>query len=291
MISIPGTFDPEKLSPVTHDLADHPLFEIGRLADLALKMPNDCVRYHSTSANAQTKFEKACDLHPPSIGIKQAIDNLENSGSWIAIHYAQLDQEYQRVLLENLRSIADTVEGKDPGMYWRVLWIFIQSPNSITPFHMDYENNFILQLKGNKRAYLWHPYDCLSHEQQEGFLGGESRSQVVFDESFKASAQVHDFKPGLGAYMPSGSPHLVYNQDNISITVSMTYCTRRTHQREIVYRCHHTLRKLGLTPPDYSGAGRDKLTYLGYKGFLKTRQALLGKSWLPNWMALKPYGV
>ena len=43
--------------------------------------------------------------------------------------------------------------------------IFVSSPGAVTPFHMDHEHNFILQIRGNKKLYTWDPMDPQHHQQ------------------------------------------------------------------------------------------------------------------------------
>ena len=40
-------------------------------------------------------------------------------------------------------------------MFRREGFIFISSPGSITPFHMDPEYNFLLQIRGEKQISIW----------------------------------------------------------------------------------------------------------------------------------------
>ncbi len=47
------------------------------------------------------------------------------------------------------------VEQRDPGMCYRGGWIFVTSPNTVTPFHYDKEHNFILQVRGRKTLHVW----------------------------------------------------------------------------------------------------------------------------------------
>src|SRR5215813_3710147 len=70
-----------------------------------------------------------------------------------------------------LLQIRPIVERRDPGMCYRAGWIFVSSPNAVTPFHMDHEHNFIMQIRGTKRLYTWEPFDreTVSERGQELF--------------------------------------------------------------------------------------------------------------------------
>ena len=58
-------------------------------------------------------------------------------------------------------------------MLYRAGWIFVTSPHTITPFHMDKEHNFILQIKGNKRLYVWEPDDVETLQRMVRRLAAE----------------------------------------------------------------------------------------------------------------------
>ena len=62
-------------------------------------------------------------------------------------------------------------------MCHRAGWIFVTSPGAVTPFHMDDEHNFILQIAGRKRLYVWDPQDrsVVSDLGQELFHARHSR--------------------------------------------------------------------------------------------------------------------
>lgn len=278
-------FDPKRLMSVRHDFADHPMFTLDALMTLAKRLPRERVRFHATTARADSDFERTTEEHPHTLGLEEAMANMETSGSWIALHNVQSDPEYRAILDEALDEVRARIDAKDPGMFHRAFWIFISSPNSVTPFHIDHENNFLMQVRGKKRALLWHAEDCIPALALETFHSQWNRKEVHYDPSFDRLAQVHELEPGMGAYMPSTAPHLVSNHDNVSITISMTYCTRETRRVETVHRCNHALRKRGLAPRDVgASAVGDMLKGTLFGGLLAARSVLKGDfSSTPGW--------
>jgi len=135
-------------------------------------------------------------------------------------------------------------------MLYRAGWIFVTSPRTITPFHMDKEHNFILQIQGKKRLYVWEPDDIevLSEEARDLFHATHSRDLVAWREESRKRAHVFELKPGMGAYMPSTSPHLVENLDGPSITASFTYYTNATRRNARLHTLHQRMRGWGMTP-------------------------------------------
>lgn len=120
----------------------------------------------------------------------------------------------------------------------------------------------------------------------EVFHSEYTRKEVAYQEQWNATAHRFDLEPGLGVYMPFSGPHLVNNLDNISITVSMTYCTDETRRVETIYRGNHAPRRLGLKPvPVGHKPVRDGLKHAAFRSYLTARARLRGKDpRLPEWV-------
>jgi hypothetical protein len=186
----------------------------------------------------------------------------------------QADPAYRELIDEVLGEIKPIVELRDPGMCYRAGWIFVSSPNTVTPFHMDHEHNFILQIRGTKRLYTWDPFDrvVVSERAQELFHDAHSRELVTWSEDWRSRARVIDLEPGLGGYMPSTAPHMVENGSEPSITISFTYYTDSTRRRELIYRGNARLRRLGIEPaPVGTSPGRDRIKHAVLSGYTLAR--------------------
>jgi hypothetical protein len=135
---------------------------------------------------------------------------------------------------------------------------------------MDHEHNFILQIRGTKKLYTWDPFDrvVVSERGQELFHDQHSRDLVLWNDAWRERARVFDLEPGLGGYMPSTTPHMVENGPTPSITISFTYYTDATRERELLYRGNAGLRRLGLEPrPVGSSPARDRVAHAVLSGF------------------------
>ena len=281
----PATFEPWKIQALTHALSDHPLLEIGALVELGKRQQErKLVRTHTADATAGTSFADAPNLHPNTKGAAATLAEIEQSRAWMSLLNVQADPIYRRLIDEVLGEIRPIIDGRDPGMCYRAGWIFVSSPGAVTPFHLDHEHNFILQIRGKKRLYTWDPFDreVVSERAQELFHDAHSRELVTWREDFRARARVLDLVPGLGGYMPSTTPHMVENGDEPSITISFTYYTDATRRRELLYRGNARLRRLGLEPtPIGSSPGRDQIKHAVLSGFTLAKNRVrraLGKS-------------
>jgi hypothetical protein len=273
-----GPFDPWRVQAMTHGLCGHRLLEPDALLALAQRLEaRRSVRTHADTATAGTSFADAPKLHPNGQGAATTLADIAHAKAWMSLLNVQADPQYRGLVDEVLDAVRPMVEAVDPGLCYRGGWIFISSPGAITPFHIDHEHNFILQIRGRKRLYTWDPFDrvVVGEEALERFHDAHSRELVRWDESFRARARVFDLEPGLGGYMPSTSAHLVENGPEPSVTVSFTYYTDATRRRELLYRGNARLRRLGLAPaPVGSARWRDaaKLATLG--AFATAKSAL-----------------
>jgi len=274
----PATFEPWKVQGLTHALSEHPLLQIGALVDLGRRQQErQLVRTHSADATAGTSFADAPNLHPNRKGAVATLAEIEQAKAWMSLLKVQADPIYRRLIDEILDEVRPIVERRDPGMCYRAGWIFVSSPGAVTPFHMDHEHNFILQIRGKKRLYTWDPFDreVVSERAQELFHDQHSRELVTWSEAWRARARVFDLEPGLGGYMPSTTPHMVENGDGPSITISFTYYTDATRQRELLYRANARLRRLGLDPhPVGASPGRDRVKHAILAGYTSARNVV-----------------
>lgn len=273
-----ATFDPWKIQALTHRLADHPLLQIDALVELGKRQAaRKLVRTHSDDATAGSSFADAPNLHPNKKSAEETLAGIAEARAWMSLLNVQADPVYRRLVDEVLDDVRAVTEPRDPGMSFRAGWIFVSSPRAVTPFHIDHEHNFILQIRGKKRLYTWDPFDreVVSELAQELFHDRHSRERVLWKESHRARARVFELEPGMGGYMPSTSPHMVENGDGPSITVSFTYYTDATRQRELLYRGNARLRRLGLTPrPIGASPGRDRVAAAVLGGYTAARAVL-----------------
>lgn len=248
----PALFDPWRIQSVRHRLADHPMLQRAALVALGQRLEAaGRIRTHASDATAGTPFNDAPTLHPNRRAVVDTLTSLHEARAWTSLLNVQTDPEYRELVGSVLDSIQPLVEAQDPGMCHRAGWIFMSSPRAVTPFHFDKEHNFILQIHGHKRVYVWDHRDTVvaSELARDRFHQRHSRDALKWDESFRARAQVFELHPGQGAYMPSTSPHMVENGEHPSITVSFTYYTASTLRDALLHKCHAHARDIGLPVP------------------------------------------
>jgi hypothetical protein len=248
---------------INHRLANHPLFSLDRLIELANRLPEEKVKYNGAEISVATGLYEGPRT---GLSVRETIRQIEECRSWMVINNVELDPEYGQLLDRCLDEVQLLSEPIDPGMCRREGFIFISSPHSITPFHMDPEYNFLLQIRGKKRISIWDSRDrsVLSEIALEKYFSDAER-QIVFKEEYQQKASIFALTPGTGLHFPVVAPHWVRNGAEVSISFSVTFRTPASERQRIVYCANSSLRKRGINPtPQGVSAFRDLAKFYAF---------------------------
>lgn len=259
-------FNPWKVAAVRHRLSDHHLLQPEQLIELSKRLEErGRVRTHASSATADTPFNQAPAIHPNSSSAADTLRRIRDAKAWLSLLNVQTDTIYRQLVDQVLDSVRPLVEAKDPHMSYRGGWIFVTSPNTVTPFHIDKEHNFILQIQGRKTIYVWEPDDevVVSQIARDRFHARHDRDLIVWKEEYRKRAHRFEVGPGDGAYMPSTAPHLVEVGDEPSITMSFTYYTDSTRRQSMLHYARGHLAARGIALPHIGNSDLlDQLVYI-----------------------------
>jgi hypothetical protein len=247
-----STFDPWRIQPLRHHLSDHPLLQFDELVELCRRLDQrGSVRTHSADATAGTPFNDAPSLHPNPKSAAETLAAIREAHAWMSLLNVQIDPTYRKLVGEVLDQLRPNIERVDPGMCYRAGWIFVSSPNTVTPLHIDNEHGILVQIHGHKRVYVWDHRDTVvvSDRARDRFHYHHKRDLIEWREEFRSRARVFDVEPGQGVYMPLTSPHMVENGDEPSVTVSFTYYTDSTKRDTTLHKIRERVRGLGLELP------------------------------------------
>src|SRR5215510_5801327 len=218
---------------IRHHLAGHPLFSLRRLIELANRLPEEKVKY----SRADISVDAGLYGGPRTgLSIRETIQRIEECRSWMVINNVELDPEYRQLLDRCLDEIQFFSEPIDRGMFRREGFIFISSPLSVTPFHMDPEYNFLLQIRGKKQISIWDSRDrsVLSETALERYFS-DTDKHIVFKEEYQQKASIFELTPGTGLHFPVVAPHWVRNGAEVSVSLSVTFRTPASERRRVVY--------------------------------------------------------
>jgi len=238
-----------------HHLAGHPLFELPRLLELAARLPEASVAYNAGDISVAEGLYRG---PRNGLSVEETIRRIEDCQSWMVLKHVEADAEYNALLDSCLDEVQRHSEPLAPGMRKREGFIFISSPRSVTPYHLDPEYNFLLQIRGSKTVHIWNPNDpaVLTDEELEDFFTSEEQKNLKFKEAHEQRAFVFELTPGRGLHFPVTAPHWVQNGDGVSVSFSITFQTPTSERRAVVYGVNAALRRRGLKP---TPAGRSAI--------------------------------
>lgn len=231
---------------VTNALENHPLFELPRLIDLARALPEDHVEFN------QGDLPVGAPKQSPRNGLsaEETLWRIAECGSWMVLKHVQRDPAWAQLLDACVGPLEEAARAFVGRTYGRDAFVFISSPHAVTPFHMDPEHNFLLQVRGSKTIYMWGPEDrfVIGERDLETFYAAFETRNLPWDERFAVTAYQLPLVPGQGLHFPATAPHWVKNGPEVSISFSITFRSEATARRERLYRLNARLRRLGLEP-------------------------------------------
>ena len=251
---------PDAAVKLTHELAGHPLLTIEALAGLAERMPAASVEYNLGKLPLGVRPE---DTPSNGLSLGETIRTIETNGSWAVLKNVERDAAYCALLDAALRELAPLVELWTGPMLNREAFIFLSSPGSITPFHMDPEHNILLQIKGEKVMTVFPAGDdqLVPAEQSEAFHAGGHRN-LVWREDFRGRGTAVTLRPGDAIHVPVKAPHFVENGADVSVSLSVTWRSERSVAESELHGLNAVLRRRGLpvgrigTRPERQGMRR-----------------------------------
>jgi hypothetical protein len=278
-VDVDGSFDQLKLRRLRHQLADHPLMTTHSLVELALRMDPERVRFHDGERRMDTSMGSMFQIDPTRRNLRSAIDNLHKRSAFVQILDVRSDPTYRALIDDLLDEVLPFLPLRDRKLLNRDAAVFLASPGSVTPFHLDHEQNFLCHLRGAKTLYVWDHRDrsVVSERALEIFHQEGSLREVTYRPDMQARAQAVELAPGDGLYMPMGSPHAVSTGRDITVTLSVLMNTRTAFDLVEAYRANHALRRLGLLPrPVGDSSLRDSIKRRTVKAARRVRDLARG---------------
>jgi hypothetical protein len=207
---------------VRHELANHPLMQLSKLTELALRMDRKDVLHRIGHVPVNTDFDRAHLNHALDDSLENAIAHIGGAGVAITINTPERDPEYRGLIESILEEIRAYSEPIDPGMNWSAAYIFIAAPGSLTPYHMDREMNFLLHVQGRKTVHLWDPKDSdVMTEIEVDRLFGEY-VRPPYKAPLAGKARIFTLEPGTGLHHPFIAPHLVESGSEVAVSLANT---------------------------------------------------------------------
>ena len=260
-----------------HELNTHPDLQLSALFELATRLPPAEVLHWSGNISVADNIDTASKTHSTGRSLRDTMDNIQAANSYILIRNAHVDPKFGRLVHE----ILDELEGKtnaiEAGMCQRIAYIFIASPNSITPYHMDRDINFHFNLLGKKWISIWDPFDrvVLPEAGLESLFTDWNAPRPPYSASYEPRARVFELQAGEGVHHPFTAPHAVKYGDQVSASFTVTWNTRATRRRASAHFINHFLRRIGVSPtPVGRSLVQDELKFAGLSMYRKAKSVV-----------------
>jgi hypothetical protein len=268
---------PLKPFAIRHKLAGHPLLMLPRIAELAAALPRDLIEYNSGKVAISQDPDA---IAPVDLDPVEVVKSIETAGAWMVLKRVENSPEYRQLLHDTLLSVArargfDSLE--DAGFEQLEGFLFVSSPNSTTPFHLDSEDNFFVHVHGEKFFTIFDNQDRSIVPDDEIERSMTRHRNLKYDESFAARGQEFHLFAGDGCYVPYQWPHWVRTAGSFSISMAITWKTSEVRRRNDLHFFNSMLRGIGLPqPPPGQQPARDAVKLMFYRAVTAAIKPLRG---------------
>jgi Cupin superfamily protein len=231
---------------IRHMLSGHPLLTLPRIARLAAELPRDRIEYNSGDAAVSQDPDKvkSVDLDPVAI-----VEQIESAGAWMVLKRIESSPEYRALLEDCLMSVARArgfTSLMDADFQQIEGFLFVSSPNSTTPFHLDSEDNFFVQIHGEKFFRIYDNEDRAIADDDAIEHSLTRHRNLKYDDGFQPRGTEFHLFAGDGCYVPYKWPHWVRTANEYSISMAITWRSNAVHRDIDLQFCNAMLRGLGL---------------------------------------------
>jgi hypothetical protein len=179
------------------------------------------------------------------------IRDLRNANAWLTLLNVEADPgmaELMNANLDQLESGMIARHGNRRGkMRKRVAFVFVSSPNSVTPVHFDIEHSLLMMVSGKKTVSIGRfESDAVRRHEFDRYWDG-SHGRI---ENLPPEVATYTMTPGRGVYIPPGTPHWVHNGPDISLSVTLTYFTAATVRENRIEDFNSHLRRRHMKPQE-----------------------------------------
>jgi hypothetical protein len=239
-----------------HKLLGHPALSLENLAAVIPALPRQRVMYSTRKLQNGDDFEGTFANRPEVHGLEESIERLRTSDSYIMVDGPEVHPSFaqlHRDLMADVEAIMRERGVGDRPADAR-LYLFIASPGSVTPFHIDRYSTFLLQFRGTKVVTVFPQWDerVVSRAHTEAYMAYAS-TRLSWSPERDALGKPYAFSPGEAIHIPFAAGHHVLNgDDDVSISMSIIFNTDESLRWRRALAFNHRARKLlgrvGMAP-------------------------------------------
>lgn len=261
-----------------HSLHRSSLFDLENLVELAKRLPDS---FFSTTDDSIEDGWRNGSRAPRTLS--QTVASMAESNSLVLLKGLAGDPEFGPIFRGVLEEVEEAVgDALRADVSEARATLVLSSPRRVTPYHIDAEVNFLLQLRGEKIVNIFDPNDrtLLTDLELEAFYTGDINA-AKYKKERQRDARVFDFTPGTGLHLPILAPHWTLNGESISVAISINCSLHSNARTAKIYKLNKTLRSRGLAPlsPGVS-PWRDRVKLAVVDGVAKSRRRQGGRAML-----------
>ncbi len=259
---------PEVPHLLRHGLSGRSEMQLEALANLAAALPEGSIEYN------RGDLPIGVDGKPGAtgLGIAETIRHIATSNSWAVLKNIEQVPEYAALLHDLLEEIRPQIERRTGAMLRPQGFVFISSPDAVTPYHFDPEHNILLQLQGHKAMTQFPAGDAkyAPDEIHENYHCGGAR-ELSWNERLAEGGREFPLGPGDAVYVPVMAPHYVRNGSQSSISLSITWRSDWSFAEAEARGFNRLLRRCGIRPTaPHRWPGHNRAKSLAFKVLRKT---------------------
>ena len=265
-----------------HQLLEHPALSLENLARVLPTLPQQQVMYSKGLLDVADDFESTFRKKPRDRTLEETIDSIRTSDSYIMVRSPEIDPSFADLYKALCGEVASLMKTRGVGSMplQAQLYLFIASPNSITPFHIDRYSTFLMQFRGSKTVTVGTPWDdrIVSQPDREAYVVRE-KTKLPWSSQLDEFSTAFEFSPGEALHIPFIAGHHVCNgPEDVSISMSIIFNTEESVRWRNAISFNHILRKqlnkVNLTPyslgqADWRDALKSRMwqSYRQWRGF------------------------
>lgn len=222
-----------------HELAEHPALQLDSLREIVLSLPRDQVFASRADLKIDTDFDRAHVDNAIEKTLELTLADMASTNAYVMVRQPDTHPRlkpvlalFQGELREYIRKKRETAAKAELGnvsenFHDPMLYLFISSPNSVTPFHVDRYSTLLLQLQGEKDVMIWDrtDRDTVTEEELESLFGQPYLNNPTYKQAKARQPVAHHLVRGGGVHIPFTAPHWVKNGPAVSVSISFIFKT------------------------------------------------------------------
>lgn len=263
-----------------HKLLGHPSMEMANLAKVIPSLDEGQLFHSSGKLSTNANFARTYLDNKNGLSIEETIHTMKDNDSFIMVRNPESHDSFKPLFKELCGDMEAWMKAHQLGhrAIDPMFYMFIASPNSVTPFHIDRISTVLMQFQGSKTVTTFPAWDrqTVPQEVLETFMIDNGRGPS-YDPSFEAKGTAHEFGPGEALHIPFIAPHHVKNgSSEVSISLSITFHTAHSEKLKQAMLLNYLMRKRLNYRPSSVGRSeiKDRAKARILRGYTKAKAAL-----------------